>query len=149
MPRVNPRCRICGKEYKFPECELEVRMFERPGAPAGPWAKSPGANDREKFENWSLEQFNSAVQEGREPGELGLNMILLGHKEGLLALQPLLAGTQQVKWDFIVKRMFPFSFSLTHARPGGYESERLKKWIDQNFERLRWNADKKAFVPGS
>ena len=143
---MNPRCRFCGKDYRFPECELEARMFVRPGAPAGDWAKAPGKDDQEKFENWTVAEFAKMLEGGKEPGELGVAMILLGRKEGLLALQPMLTGLQQQKWDFIVKRMFPFSFSLTHSRPGGYETDRLKRWIDQNFGRLQWNADKKAYV---
>lgn len=140
-------CRICGKPYQFPECELEALMYPRAGQ-KGPWASAAGADDRAKFETWTNQEMEKAIGEGREPGELGLNLILLGRKEGLKALVPLLAGTQQQKWDFIVKRLFAFSFSLTHARPGGYETERLQKWIDQNFERLRWNPDKKAYVVG-
>lgn len=122
-------------------------MYPRAGTP-GPWSTMPGADDRAKFEAWTNKQIEKAVSEGREPGELGLNLVLLGRKEGLKILLPLLTGTQQQKWDFIVKRLFPFSFSLTHARPGGYETERLQKWIDQNFDRLRWSPEKKAYVVG-
>ena len=122
-------------------------MYPRAGTP-GPWASSPGGDDKAKFEAWTNKQIEDAIGAGREPGELGLNLILLGRKEGLKALLPLLSGTQQQKWDFIVKRLFPFSFTLTHARPGGYETERLQKWIDQNYDRLRWSAEKKAFVLG-
>ncbi len=122
-------------------------MYPRAGTP-GPWGTTPGADDKAKFEAWTNKQIESAVAAGRETGELGLNLVLLGRKEGLKLLVPLLKGPQQQKWDFIVKRLFPFSFSLTHARPGGYETERLQKWIDQNFDRLRWSAEKKAFVLG-
>jgi hypothetical protein len=144
---MTPKCRICGNAYQFPECELESLMYPRAGQ-KGPWERSPGADDKAKFESWTQAQIAQAAAEGREPGDLGLNLLLLGRKEGLKSLVPLLSGTQQQKWDFIVKRMFPFSFTLTHARPGGYETDRLKKWLDQNFERLRWSDAKKAFVVG-
>lgn len=144
-----PRCRICNKEYAFPECEVEARMYAKPGgALTADWAKSKGTNDREKFESWTIDNFEMATALGKDTGELGVNMILMGHKEGLKALAPMLTGTTQQKWDFIVKRLFPISFSLTHARPGGYETERLQKWLDQNFDRLKWSDTKKAFVLG-
>lgn len=146
---MNPRCRICGKEYRFPDCELEARIYSKPGgALTADWAKSPGGDDREKFANWVIGRFEESISTGQEPGELGLDLVLLGRKEGLRALVPLLSGTTQQKWDFIVKRLFPLSFSLTHARPGGYETERLQRWVDQNFDRLRWSDEKRAFVLG-
>jgi hypothetical protein len=122
-------------------------MYPRAGTP-GPWGTTPGADDKAKFEAWTMKQIEIATGKNEQPGELGLNLILLGRKEGLKILVPLLQGTQQQKWDFIVKRLFPISFSLTHARPGGYETERLQKWITQNFDRLRWSTEKKAFVLG-
>src|SRR4051812_31286275 len=112
---LGPRCKICGKPYVFPDCELEVLMYPRAGT-KGPWERSAGEDDRAKFRNWTLAQVEQATAEGRQPGELGLNLILLGDKEGLRLLAPLLTGTVQQKWDFIVKRLVPFSFSLTHAR---------------------------------
>ena len=144
-----PRCRICNKEYNFPECEIEARMYVKPGgALTADWAKSPGTDDRSKFESWIVNEVEMSIALGKEPGEIGVSMILLGRKEGLKALVPLLKGTTQQKWDFMVKRLFPISFSLTHARPGGYETERLQKWVDQNFDRLKWSSEKKAFVLG-
>ena len=122
-------------------------MYPRAGTP-GPWGTEKGADDRTKFESWTNGQIEKAVGEGRHPGELGLNLLLLGRKEGLKVLIPLVAGTQQQRWDFIVKRLVPFSFSLTHARPGGYETDRLQKWMNQNYDRLRWSSEKKAFVIG-
>ena len=129
----------------FPDCELEALMYPRAGT-KGPWERSPGEDDRAKFRSWTMAQVEQAIAEGRQPGELGLNLILLGDKEGLRLLAPLLTGTVQQKWDFIVKRLVPFSFSLTHARPGGYETERIYKWFETNFDRLKWSDAKKAFT---
>ena len=145
---MTPKCRICGKPYQFPDCELEVLMYPRPATP-GPWGSTKGANDREKFETWTNQQIEKAITEGKQPAvEHGLALVLMGRKEGLNVLVPLLSGTQQQKWDFMMKRLFPISFTVTHARPGGYETERLQKWMAQNFDRLRWSPEKKAFVVG-
>jgi len=142
---LGPRCKICGKPYVFPDCELETLMYPRAGT-KGPWERSAGEDDRAKFRSWTMAQVEQAIGEGRQPGELGLNLLLLGQKEGLPMLAPLLAGATQQRWDFIVKRLVPFSFSLTHARPGGYETERIQKWIATNYERMKWSDAKKAFT---
>ena len=143
---MTPRCRICSKPYQFPECELEAVMYPRPATP-GPWGAMKGATDREKFAAWLEQDIEKTVGAGSPPtAEHGLALILLGRKEGLKVLAPFLTGTVQQKWDFMVKRLFPLSFSLTHARPGGYETERLQKWIAQNYDRLAWSDEKKAFV---
>lgn len=141
-----PTCRICGKPYQFPECELEQIMYLRAGAPSGPWGSAPGSDDRAKFEAWTLRQVEDRISKGEEVGELGLNLVLLGRKEGLRALAPLLVGKEQRKWDFMLKRLFPFSFTLTHTLPNGYDNERLQKWMNQNFDRLKWSPDRKAFI---
>lgn len=123
-------------------------MYPRPATP-GPWGTQKGSSDREKFEAWLEQEIGKSVGSGGAPtSEQGLALILLGRKEGLKVLVPHLAGTQQMKWDFIVKRLFPLSFSLTHARPGGYETGRLQRWVDQNYDRLRWSPEKKAFIVG-
>lgn len=145
---MTPRCRICSKPYTFPDCELEAVMYPRPATP-GPWGTMKAGSDREKFQMWLEQEIGKTVGGGGQPTvDQGLGLILLGRKEGLKVLAPHLAGTTQHKWDFMVKRLFPFNFQLTHARPGGYETERVKKWLDANYEKLKWDDTKKAFVVG-
>ena len=123
-------------------------MYPRPATP-GPWGSMKGGSDREKFQAWLEEEIGKTVSAGGTPtADQGLALVLLGRKEGLKVLASHLVGTTQQKWDYMLKRLFPLSFTLTHARPGGYETERLQKWIDQNYDRLTWNATKKAFTFG-
>ena len=145
---MTPRCRICSKPYTFPDCELETIMYPRPATP-GPWGVMKAATDREKFALWLEQDIAKSVSSGGAPTpDQGVALLLLGRKEGIKVIAPHLAGTTQHKWDFMVKRLVPFNFQLTHARPGGYETERVQKWLAANYEKLKWDDIKKAFIVG-